>query len=111
MSAWHYRFVNGSTKYEGHIIAVEYNAGSALLVNGQTVASDFVGSWMHLSAEINFATKKINVTLTNDNDLTVKLNDLDFYSSNDIMEIGSFYLRAAKSNGTVGLDNLTMVCE
>ena len=35
----------------------------------------------------------------------------DFYSSNDITEIGSFYLRAAKSNGTVGLDNLTMVCE
>ena len=40
-----------------------------------------------------------------------ELNDLDFYSSNDITKIGSFYFRAAKSNGTVGLDNLTMVCE
>ena len=65
----------------------------------------------HLNAEINFATKKINVTLKNDSDITAELNDLDFYSSNDITEIGSFYLRAAKSNGTVGLDNLTMVSE
>ncbi len=106
-----YGFVNKSKKYDGHIIAVEYNGGSTLLVNGQTVSSDFVGSWIHLNAEINFATKKINVTLKNDNDITAELNDLDFYSSNDITEIGSFYLRAAKSNGTVGLDNLTMVSE
>ena len=106
-----YGFVNKSKKYDGHIIAFEYNSGSTLLVNGQTVSSDFVGSWIHLNAEINFATKKINVTLKNDNDITAELNDLDFYSSNDITEIGSFYLRAAKSNGTVGLDNLTMVCE
>ena len=106
-----YGFVNKSKKYDGHIIAVEYNSGSTLLVNGQTVSSDFVGSWIHLNAEINFATKKINVTLKNDSDITAELNDLDFYSSNDITEIGSFYLRAAKSNGTVGLDNLTMVCE
>ena len=106
-----YGFVNKSKKYDGHIIAVEYNSGSTLLVNGQTVSSDFVGSWIHLNAEINFAAKKINVTLKNDSDLTAELNDLDFYSSNDITEIGSIYLRAAKSNGTVGLDNLTMVCE
>ena len=106
-----YGFVNKSKKYDGHIIAVEYNSGSTLLVNGQTVSNDFVGSWIHLNAEINFATKKINVTLKNDNDITAELNDLDFYSSNDITEIGSFYFRAAKSNGTVGLDNLTMVCE
>ena len=106
-----YGFVNKSKKYDGHIIAVEYNSGSTLLVNGQTVSSDFVGSWIHLNAEINFATKKINVTLKNDNDITAELSDLDFYSSNDITEIGSFYLRAAKSNGTVGLDNFTMVCE
>lgn len=106
-----YGFVNKSKKYDGHIIAVEYNSGSTLLVNGQTVSSDFVGSWIHLNAEINFAAKKINVTLKNDNNITAELNDLDFYSSNDITEIGSFYLRAAKSNGTVGLDNLTMVCE
>ena len=51
------------------------------------------------------------MTLKNDNDITAELSDLDFYSSNDITEIGSFYFRAAKSNGTVGLDNLTMVCE
>ena len=106
-----YGFVNKSKKYDGHIIAVEYNSGSTLLVNGQTVSSDFVGSWIHLNAEINFAAKKINVTLKNDNDITAELSDLDFYSSNDITEIGSFYLRAAKSNGTIGLDNLTMVCE
>ena len=106
-----YGFVNKSKKYDGHIIAFEYNSGSTLLVNGQTVSSDFVGSWIHLNAEINFAAKKINVTLKNDNDITAELSDLDFYSSNDITEIGSFYLRAAKSNGTVGLDNLTMVCE
>ena len=106
-----YGFVNKSKKYHGHIIAVEYNSGSTLLVNGQTVSSDFVGSWIHLNAEINFAAKKINVTLKNDNDITAELSDLDFYSSNDITEIGSFYLRAAKSNGTIGLDNLTMVCE
>ena len=99
-----YGFVNKSKKYDGHIIAVEYNSGSTLLVNGQTVSSDFVGSWIHLNAEINFAAKKINVTLKNDNDITAELSDLDFYSSNDITKIGSFY-------GTVGLDNLTMVCE
>ena len=28
-----YGFVNKSKKYDGHIIAVEYNSGSALLVN------------------------------------------------------------------------------
>ena len=67
-----------------------------MLVNGQTVSSDFVGSWIHLNAEINFATKKINVTLKIDSDITAELNDLDFYSSNDITENGSFYLRAAK---------------
>ena len=55
-----------------------------MFVNGQTVSSDFVGSWIHLNAEINFATKKINVTLKNDNDITAELSDLDFYSSNDI---------------------------
>ena len=82
-----------------------------MLVNGQTVSSDFVGSWIHLNAEINFATEKINVTLKNDNDITAELSDLDFYSSNDITKIGSFYFRATKSNGTVGIDNLTMVCE
>lgn len=106
-----YGFVNGSTRSDGHILALEFNTGSTLLVNGQTVSNDFIGSWMHINAKINFSTKKINVILTNDNDVNIELNDLDFYSSNEITEIGSMYLRVAKTNGTVGLDNLTMVCE
>lgn len=106
-----YGFVKGSTRSDGHILALEYNSGSTFLVNGQTVSNEFIGSWMHINAEINFSTKKINVTLTNDNDLKAELSDLDFYSSNEITEISSMYFRAAKTNGTVSLDNVTMVCE
>lgn len=63
---------------------------------------------MHMTADVNFASRKINITLTNDNGVNEGLTDLDFYSNNDITEIGSIYMRAAKSNGTVGVDNLTI---
>lgn len=93
---------------EGHIIAFEYNAGSTFKVNGTAVSGDLINSWMHMTADVNFASRKINITLTNDNGVNEGLTDLDFYSNNDITEIGSIYMRAAKSNGTVGVDNLTI---
>lgn len=90
----------------GHIIAFEYNTGSTFKVNGTTISTDFIGSWLHMSAEADFAQKKINITLTNDSGVKSVLTELDFYSSDDITEIGSIYMRAAKTNGTVGVDNL-----
>lgn len=98
-------YISGSN---GHIIAFEYKKGKTFTVNNQSISTDFIGNWMHMTANINFNTNKINITLSNDSGNTVTLNDLDFYSSDAITTIGSYYIRAAKPNGTVCVDNLTI---
>lgn len=94
---------------EGHIVAFEYNTGNTLKVNGKTVSSNFIDSWLHMTADADFAAKKVNITLTNDSGDKAELTDLSFFSNNNITEIGSIYVRAAKSNGTVGVDNLSVL--
>ncbi|MDO5398839.1 MAG: glycosyl hydrolase 115 family protein [bacterium] len=94
---------------EGHIVVFEYNTGSTLKINGTAVSSNFIDSWMHMTADVDFAAKKVNIVLTNDSGETAELDNLRFFSSNDITEIGSIYVRAAKSNGTVGVDNLSVL--
>lgn len=92
---------------DGHILAFEYNGGKTLKVNGTEITTGFIGDWMHVTAEINFVTKTINLTLTSDkaNVETLTFDSMSFFSSNTITDIGSIYLRAAKSNATVSLDN------
>lgn len=104
-----YGVINGSTIANGHILALEYNSGSKLLINGNELSTDFVGAWMHINAVINFADKTMTLKVTNDKELSAEFENVSFYSSDDIKEIGSMYLRAAKSNGAVSVDNLTMV--
>lgn len=94
---------------DGHIIAFEYNKGSEFKVNKTAVSSRFIDSWLHMTADVDFAAKKVNILLTNDSGETAELKDLSFFSGNNITEIGSIYVRAAKSNGTVGVDNLSVL--
>ena len=91
---------------EGHIIAFEYNTGSTFKVNGTTINSNLIDSWLHMTADVDFESKKVNITLTNNSGVSEEYKNLGFYSSNAITEIGSIYMRAAKSNGTVSVDNL-----
>lgn len=90
----------------GHIIGIAYNTGSTLLVNGTNVDSAFVGSWMHMDASVDFTTRKVSITLTNADGKTETVES-DFYSGENAGDnISNIYLRAAKSNGTVGVDNI-----
>lgn len=90
----------------GHIIAFEYNTGSTFKVNGTTVSSNLIDSWLHMTADVDFTNKKVNIKITNSDGISEELTDLNFYSSNAITEIGSMYIRAAKANGTVSVDNI-----
>ncbi|MGN0107919.1 MAG: carboxypeptidase-like regulatory domain-containing protein, partial [Hominilimicola sp.] len=104
-----YGITGSSGNAAGHIIGIEYNKGAELLVNGTSVDAAFAGNWMHMEATVDFTTKKISVTLTNDSGKNAAVTDADFYSGeNSGDNIGTFYLRAAKTNGTVGVDNLTI---
>ncbi|MCC8168894.1 MAG: glycosyl hydrolase 115 family protein [Oscillospiraceae bacterium] len=94
----------------GHILALEYNTGSTLLVNGNSVTTDFIGSWIHIKAVIDFSTETMDVTLTNDSGTNAELTNIAFYSSG-VTNIGSYYVRAAKTTGTVAADNISVLCE
>lgn len=95
------------TRFDGHIIGLEYNTANTLLVNGETANAAFIGDWMHMEAEADFTNKKVKITLTNDSGLTQTF-ETAFYSTNVDSNIGSFYLRSAGSGGTVSADNLTV---
>ena len=93
---------------KGHILAFEYKGGETLLVNNTEADIALIGSWMHVKAEIDFESRKIDLTLTNDRGIEENLYDLEFWSDEDINKIGSVYLRAAKPNGTVSVDNFNI---
>ena len=59
-----------------------------------------------MTADVDFTNKKVNIKITNSDGISEELTDLNFYSSNAITEIGSMYIRAAKANGTVSVDNI-----
>ena len=103
-----YGFSTKDPVSDGHIIAFEYNAGKTFLVNRTELSTDFIGDWLHMNATVDFVLKSIDITLSNNSGKTTEIKGLDFYSSNDINSIGSYYVRAAKSNGTVSIDNLTI---
>jgi len=103
-----YGFSTKDPVSDGHIIAFEYNTGKTFLVNRTELSTDFIGDWLHMKATVDFGAKSIDMTLTNDSGKGAELKNLGFYSTNNINSIGSYYVRAAKSNGTVSIDNLTI---
>lgn len=101
-----YGYATGDPVSDGHIIAFEYNGGKTFMVNKKEISTEFIGDWFHVSAVVDFGTGKVDIVLTNEAGLTAEVNDLDFYSGNDINSIGSYYVRAAKPNGTVSVDDI-----
>lgn len=95
--------ISGDTP--GHIIGFEYTKGTSLSVNDNTVDVGFVGKWMHVEADANFAAKTISIKLSNEEGKTAEIKNTKFLSS-CLNTIGSMYLRAPAPNGTVALDNL-----
>lgn len=93
---------------DGHIIAFEYNEGKTFKVNQTEISDVFIGDWFHMKAIVDFSIKKADIILTDKNGNTEEINDADFYSDNNISSIGAYYVRAAKPNGTVSVDNLTI---
>jgi hypothetical protein len=101
-----YGFENSS----GHIIGLVHKKGSAsFLVNGQSVNTGLIGDWVHMEADADFVSKKVTVKLTNNNGYSAEVKDVDFYSSTVADNIGSMYMRGAGGNGTVSVDNLTIM--
>lgn len=103
-----YGYTTAEPVSEGHIIAFQYAEGKSFTVNKTAVSNDFIGDWMHMKATVDFGARNIDIILTNDRGKKAEINDLDFYSENAINTIGSYYVRAAKTNGTVSVDNLTI---
>ena len=93
----------------GHILSLIHKKNNAaFLVNGESVSTAHIGDWVDVEADINFASRKVTVTLTNDNGYNAVVEDVNFYSSSTADHIGSFYLRAAGGNGVVSLDELSV---
>lgn len=89
----------------GHVIGLEYKEGKTFLVNGQNVDTGFIGDWMHIDAEADFVSKKVTIKITNAAGKSAEIKNVSFYSS-CANNIGSMYVRAAKPNGTVEVDNV-----
>ena len=66
------------------------------MVNKKEISTEFIGDWFHVSAVVDFGTGKVDIVLTNEAGLTAEVNDLDFYSGNDINSIGSYYVDVYK---------------
>lgn len=92
----------------GFALLIAYNGGKTLEVNGSSVPTSFIGSWMHIKAELDFAAQTLNIIITNDSGERAEFSDMEFHSVSAVNEIGAIYLRAAKTNGTVGVDNVTI---
>ncbi len=101
-----YGITGTSGNAAGHIIGFEYNAGSAFLVNGRAIDASLITKWIHVDATADFAAKTVTVKLTTDDGDSAEFTDINFYSSNVANNIGSMYVRAAKTNGKVDVDNL-----
>jgi hypothetical protein len=101
-----YGITGSSGNAAGHIIGLAYNSGSKFLVNGQEASLNFINKWMHVEADADFASKTVTIRLSNDSGDSAVFEDADFYSSSVANNIGSMYVRAAKTSGTVSVDNL-----
>ncbi len=95
----------------GHIISLLHNK-TTLTLNGQSISTGCLGSWVHMEADVDFASKKVTVKLTNDSGYAAEVKDVGFYSttvgSTVGDSIGSLYLRAGSSDGSVSVDNLAI---
>ena len=93
----------------GQIIGIVHKANSAsFLVNGQSVSTDLIGDWFHMTADADFVSKTVTIRLTNASGYDVTIEDADFYNSDAESNIGAFYMRGASGGGNVSLDNLAI---
>ena len=101
-----YGITGKSGNAAGHIIGFEYNTGTTFLVNGRTLDTSLITKWIHVDATADFAAKTVTIKLTTDDGDSAEFTDINFYSSSAANNIGSMYVRAAKANGKVDVDNL-----
>lgn len=94
----------------GHILVFEYNAGAELLFNGETLPGTFANTWLHMEAVVDFAAGTVMAVIENEAGESREINT-PFYSaeSGAPEDIGTIYMRAAKTNGTVSIDNITIL--
>ncbi|MCH5185599.1 MAG: SGNH/GDSL hydrolase family protein, partial [Oscillospiraceae bacterium] len=91
----------------GHILALLYRDGTTLEFNKKIANIDFVDQWIHIEADADFGRETVVVKLTNEKGDTWEGTD-SFYSSAVESNIGSIYLRSPGTDGTLGVDNLTV---
>lgn len=103
-----YGITSTSERKSGHIIAFEYNAGSELLLNGVKLPSSFVNTWLHMAATVNFADNTVSITVTNELGETETVEEAFYSDSFSNADFGSYYIRAAKTTGTVSVDNISI---
>lgn len=100
----------GAASDGGHILLMQYEGSTGkLTINGQLIAegsNNFADKWINVSADADFTSKTMDATVTIEGSEPVIFKDLPFYAGNNINDIGSIYLRAAKPNGAVCIDNL-----
>lgn len=92
----------------GHIISFIQSSKGTFSVNGNNIGMDFVGDWMHMTADIDFVSQTVTIRLTNDSGEDITIEDSDFYSSTVDSNIGSIYMRGAGGGGNVSLDDLAI---
>lgn len=94
----------------GHILVFEYNAGAELLFNGETLPGTFANTWLHMEAVVDFAAGTVMAVIENEAGESREINT-PFYSAEAGApeDIGTIYMRAAKTNGTVSIDNITIL--
>lgn len=94
----------------GHILVFEYNAGAELLFNGENLPGTFANTWLHIEAVVDFASGTVTAVIENEAGESREIST-PFYSSEAGApeDIGSIYMRAAKTNGAVSIDNITIL--
>lgn len=93
----------------GHILAFEYNTGSELLFNGEALPGTFANTWLHMDAVVDFSSNTITAVIKNEVGETKEITSTFYSAESGAPEnIGSVYLRAAKTNGTVSVDNIAI---
>lgn len=103
--------INKSTgRKAGHILVFEYNAGAELLFNGENLPGTFANTWLHIEAVVDFSSGTVTAVIENEAGESREIST-PFYSSETGApeDIGSIYMRAAKTNGTVSLDNISIL--
>lgn len=94
----------------GHIIGFMHNGSKkTFTVNGIDIGTDFIGEWMHIEADADFAAEKVTIRLTTESGLSKVIEDADFCSSSVDPYIGSIYMRGGSGGGSVSADNIKIM--